>query len=210
VGEGSRILMKLWLGWTGCWSVCSSNWREPDSKSDNSALRIHMLYFIWIVSFWLYVPIFSLCTDMNLGPAQQVQQLICIWKIALPNAVEIFLSIMYANAKCHLQKTLSVKRNFLYNQVGSLFAYLLCGNPAVSWFKSANYTTDYSAQTENFAQLFVVIQLVQCQDPRSSQDNPKFDLYFTLSPSIYKGPQGILWFACVAQLGFSLSYWTCF
>lgn len=183
---------------------------ENQTPNGITALRIHMLYFIWIVSFWLYVPIFSLCTDMNLGPAQQVQQLICIWKIALPNAVEIFLSIMYANAKCHLQKTLSVKRNFLYNQVGSLFAYLLCGNPAVSWFKSANYTTDYSAQTENFAQLFVVIQLVQCQDPRSSQDNPKFDLYFTLSPSIYKGPQGILWFACVAQLGFPLSYWTCF
>ncbi len=183
---------------------------ENQTPNGITALRIHMLYFIWIVSLWLYVPIFSLCTDMNLGPAQQVQQLICIWKMALPNAVEIFLSIMYANAKCHLQKTLSVKRNFLYNQVESPFAYLLCGNPAVSWFKSANYTTDYSAQTENFAQQFVAIQLVQCQDARSSQDNPKFDLYFTLSPSIYKGPQGILWFACVAQLGSSLSYWTCF
>jgi hypothetical protein len=38
-----------------------------------TALRIHMLY-----SSGLYVPIFSLCMDMNLGPAQQVQQLICI------------------------------------------------------------------------------------------------------------------------------------
>jgi hypothetical protein len=114
------------------------------------------------------------------------------------------LLIMYANAKCCLQKTLSVKRNFLYNQVESLFAYLLCENPAVSWFKSANYTTDYSAQTENFAQQFVAIQLVQCQDPRSNQENPKFDLYFTLSPSIYEGPQGILWFGCVPQLGSSL------
>jgi hypothetical protein len=73
--------------------------------------------------------------------------------------------------------------------VESLFAYLLCGNPAVSWLKSANYTKDYSAQAENFAQQFVAIQLVQCQDPRLSQENPKFDLYFTLSPSIYEGPR---------------------
>ncbi len=91
-----------------------------------TALSIHMLYFIWIVSLWLYVPIFSLCTDMNLGPAQQVQQLICIWIMTLPKAVEVFLSIIRDCSLCMQMPNVASRRPCLWREIFCTIKWSLC------------------------------------------------------------------------------------
>jgi hypothetical protein len=118
-GGGGRV--------QGSWWNCG--WMEPgvdlfavpigvnQTPNGITALSIHMLYFMWIVSLWLYVPIFSLCTDMNLGPAQQVQQLICIWIMALPKAVEVFLSIIRDCSLCMQMPNVASRRPCLWREI---------------------------------------------------------------------------------------------